>query len=274
MVEFHHFCADAGLSRVSPVPVEHVMQFLMYLAYKQSSVRSMRVYLAAISFSERAVGSPDPTADFRVRRMVAGFTRRHPPREDSRKPITVCILVGLLGQFSMLCFDDYEATLFRAAAVTLFFGAFRPGEVLAQSTVQFDRALAHEDCRHMGEHVLLWLRVSKTDPLGRGTMVRLRSSPDRSLCPVASLQLYLFLAPSGPGPLFRHQDGTPLTLSQFRTVFHRAVGCMGLDSRDYGLHSFRIGAATAADQLGLPQEIIQRLGRWRSGAFRYYVRKP
>lgn len=45
--------------------------------------------------------------------------------------------------FSFLCSDDYETTLFRAAVVTLFFGTFCPGEVLAQSEVMYDWALAH-----------------------------------------------------------------------------------------------------------------------------------
>lgn len=65
----------------------------------------------------------------------------------------------------------------------------------------------------------------------------------------------------------------PLTTSQFRSVFHRALRAMGLDPSEYGLHSFGTGAATAAAQLLLPDDIIQHIGHWRSGAYKYYVCK-
>lgn len=64
------------------------------------------------------------------------------------------------------------------------------------------------------------------------------------------------LAPTGPGMLFQHQDSSPLTVSQFGAVFCRALEGMGLYLRKFGLHSFRIGVATAAAQLGLPENTI------------------
>ena len=39
-------------------------------------------------------------------------------------------------------------------------------------------------------------------------------------------------------------------------------------------HSFPIGAATAAAQVGLEDSLIQTLGRWHSAAFLRYIRTP
>lgn len=64
------------------------------------------------------------------------------------------------------------------------------------------------------------------------------------------------LAPTGPGMLFQHQDSSPLTVSQFGAVFCRTLEGMGLYLCKFGLHSFRIGVATAAAQLGLPENTI------------------
>eukprot|EP00741_Cyanophora_paradoxa_P002102 tig00000551_g2038.t1 len=44
------------------------------------------------------------------------------------------------------------------------------------------------------------------------------------------------------------------------------------DPRPLLPHSFRIGAATAAFEAGLPDYAIQLLGRWRSDAFQLYIR--
>lgn len=40
---------------------------------------------------------------------------------------------------------------------------------------------------------------------------------------------------------------------------------IGLDKRQYGLHSLRSGGASAAALAGVPDRMFKRHGRWRSG---------
>jgi len=42
----------------------------------------------------------------------------------------------------------------------------------------------------------------------------------------------------------------------------------------YNTHSFRIGGATSAAEADVSQATIQQLGRWRSQAYRCYIRPP
>ena len=51
-----------------------------------------------------------------------------------------------------------------------------------------------------------------------------------------------------------------------------AVGPNGIDISKYGLHSMRIGAASALFALGCPPMIIQTLGRWASDIYEIYCR--
>ena len=45
-------------------------------------------------------------------------------------------------------------------------------------------------------------------------------------------------------------------------------------SGNFSSHSFRIGAATVAGRNGIPDLLIQELGRWKSNAFQSYIRTP
>ena len=93
-------------------------------------------------------------------------------------------------------------------------------------------------------------------------------------CPVAAVLSFMAARGSQRGPLFRYQTGRPLTHTRFVAEVRAALERAGWDSSGYSGHSFRIGAATTAAQEGIGDAIIQRLGRWSSGAYRGYIQPP
>ena len=48
---------------------------------------------------------------------------------------------------------------------------------------------------------------------------------------------------------------------------------VGLDASWYGAHSLRIGAATALDFGGAPEQVIKACGTWSSDAYLRYLRE-
>jgi hypothetical protein len=48
---------------------------------------------------------------------------------------------------------------------------------------------------------------------------------------------------------------------------------MGIDSSKIKTHSFQIGAASCHFERGTPHEGIKRVSRWKSDAFKTYIRK-
>ena len=76
---------------------------------------------------------------------------------------------------------------------------------------------------------------------------------------------------SGHGPLFCFPDASPVTVGQFNTELHRYLIFCGLDVAHYKSHSFRIGAASHAAEMGFTDAQIRTLGRWKSDAFRLYI---
>ena len=74
-------------------------------------------------------------------------------------------------------------------------------------------------------------------------------------------------------PLFRNPaTGRGLTTAQCRDYLRELLAAAGLDASLYGVHSLRIGGATAMSWLRAPPEDIKAAGRWKSDAYLRYVR--
>jgi hypothetical protein len=84
--------------------------------------------------------------------------------------------------------------------------------------------------------------------------------------------------PKGPkAPLFAWKDGTPLQhsllIARAEELIKRALPPQTdrKSGRPYVGVSFRAGGATALGEKGVPDRIIQELGRWKSFAYANYV---
>ena len=117
------------------------------------------------------------------------------------------------------------------------------------------------------------IRGFKHDTSGRPFSVILENAEDVEFCPVIYLQQYASLRGTTPGALFCFADGAPVKTIHFTQQLRQALIFCGLDSRRYKSHSFRIGAASWAAEKGLSDAQIRHLGRWKSDAFKLYIRQ-
>lgn len=60
----------------------------------------------------------------------------------------------------------------------------------------------------------------------------------------------------------------------FMEHLQRAISACGLPMQRYQAHNFCIGAATSAAESGASDIQIQIMGRWKSAAFKKYIRIP
>ena len=87
---------------------------------------------------------------------------------------------------------------------------------------------------------------------------------------------------SGTGALHRCPQpiAGPTLHPPIRSASHPSLpgvpttGGAGIEDSRFNGHSFRIGAAITAAQQGLEDSLIQTLGRWRSDAYKIYIKLP
>lgn len=156
--------------------------------------------------------------------------------------------------------------MFKTAFSLAFFVAFRISELVSPSKRVHGGMLDREvTCGE--DRVSLLLRWSKTDQAGRGRRVQIFAVPALPLCPVGAVREFLTVRPDLAGSFLLHADGSPLSRFQFISIFRKCLRALGLEEKEFILHSFRIGAATEAARCGLDDEAAKRIGRW----FQLYV---
>lgn len=166
-----------------------------------------------------------------------------------------------------------------AAACMFFFWFLRAGEFTVTSALGYNPEIHLNladlsfDSHTNPTMACIKIKQSKTDPLRQGVEIFLGRA-EAQICPVAAILQYLEIRPPGPCPLFIRHTGGPLTRSYLVTKLQGALRAAGLQEALYNGQSFRIGAATSAEKHGMEDSLIQTLGRWRSDAYKSYIKIP
>ena len=93
-------------------------------------------------------------------------------------------------------------------------------------------------------------------------------------CPVLALSRFLRVRGTIQGPLYAFANASPVSRNKFCDHLTKTLKYAGLEPEKYKGHSFRIGAATASADSGLSETQLQTMGRWKSTAFKGYIRIP
>ena len=272
-----------GVCTPYPVQEDTLCKYVAFLAKEGLKHRSIKSYLSGIRWSQiqQALGNPFAHPMPRLEYVLSGIKRvetRGGSQPRTRLPITIDILQQLRDVWLAHPMRTDGIMLWAAACVG-FFGFLRAGEFTVPTAEAYDPethlnlsdvALDSHSNPSMAQ---LFIKQSKTDPFRQGVEIFLGQS-GTIVCPVQALIQYIGVRPATPGPLFILSTGVPLTRTHLVSNFQSALRQTGLDDTAYNGHSFRIGAATTAAQRGLEDSMIQTLGRWRSDAYKLYIKLP
>ena len=166
--------------------------------------------------------------------------------------------------------------MLRAIYLLAFHAFLRIGEITAKNESDSIRPL---QCKDVAFHpasdpssCFITLRTTKNAPSSQSIHLRASTGCQPNRCPVAAMNHFQRMRGYQAGMFFVLPDKHALTKHAFNAMLARSIAFVGLDPSRYKAHSFRIGAATTAALQGIGDDKIKLLGRWRSSAFRKYIR--
>ena len=210
-----------------------------------------------------------------MQRVIRGIKRTQGSPSSSRLPITDDLILVIRKSLNLQLPDH---CMFWAACTLGYFGFLRSAEFTVPSWASFSPSV------HLGVQdlavdsstapscICVTIKASKTDPFRKGCSIHIGLGK-YPLCAVHASLAYLAIRGDGPGPLFLCQNGQPLSRTLLTNWPRQIMASAGI-SGNFSSHSFRIGAATVAGRNGIPDHLIQELGRWKSSAFQSYIRTP
>ena len=280
-LRFIKFCNSAAIIP-TPLSEDTLCFYVSKLADQGLAHSTIKAYLSAARHLHISSGFPEPRLGdmprlSQIMKGIKSHQAKQGRKPKPRLPITPAILQKIRKEIFKN--PSFNNKMLWATCTLCFFGFLRSGEICVPSEQEYD-AGAHLSFSDVAidnfsspSTMQVRIKASKTDPFRIGVDIYLGRASS-GLCPISAMLQYLSVRGGESGPLFRSDDGKPLTRPRFVEELRGVLQAANVPSSHYSGHSFRIGAATTAAECGIPDSTIQLLGRWESSAYLLYVRTP
>lgn len=248
--------------------INAVSLFAAYLALRGLAYGTIDGYVHGIQafYMDFTVGALNIRSFYLIQQVLAGIKQRignlPKPKFALLPEFLLAIKVAMAGHPT----DKRDW----AMLVFAFWGLLCKSEILK---------LTWGDISVVDRSFRLWILDSKTDRDRKGMFTTLAFRGD-DLCPHKAFCTYASTVPESlriQGMKFalvskkKEWEGKGLASSSFVGRIKHWVQTIGLDPSNYSGHSLRRGGATAMSRAGVPHELIQVQGRWKSDAYKLYL---
>ena len=278
MLHASFFMETYHSNRFFPIQQQSLSGFISYLYSRKYAYSTIVSYISCISYFCKLWSFPDPANSFLTRKLLTGV-KRSANRVDSRLPITPTILEQLILFLPFSFSDHYMCVLLQSMYLLAFHAFLRIGEMTPANATCISKVIQFRDVKIMHTPdsktcLEVIIRHCKGNISREAFSITIEKSEFPLLCCVAAFREFVKIRGFKNGPLFLFQNGDPVLRHKFGSLLKTNLAKAGFDIQLYKGHSFRIGAATSAAAAGISEENIMKLGRWKSSAFKKYIRIP
>ena len=267
LTQYLHFCIQVG---VHPYPLqERVVELFSTSLARRVGYKTIKAYLYGIQFHGNIRGHHHKITDMpRLGYLLRGIRRTQGSRHSRsrRRPITLTHINTVYEHVDRIHHKE-DASMLKAAITVAYFGMLRVSEYTSTNAHTYDaeRNLMRQDIYAMQHMVMVHIKSSKTEPFRVGVSIRIAAT-SHTICPVRWVRVYLQSWKESYGPLFTFRSGRYLVRNDIAKLMTNSLAGTNINT-----HSFRAGGATNLANLGVPDYVIQIMGRWRSDAYKRYL---
>ena len=231
------------------------------LSRQKVSYSSILTRLSAVRHKWKKLKGDRKLSSQRLTLMLKGLKRKSSKRPE-KNPVTMSHLKRLHNAANRLGKD--RACLFKAMSTLAFFGFLRPSEFCISRSKHH---LHRKDVRlgKSGKSCRINFRSFKHSDGTR--VVKIEEQAQSPISIMKILRSYLDRTPIAQP----HQPLFDMTLKEFRSLLQELCEEAAIKSK-ITPHCFRVGGATWANQQGWSDARIQHHGRWKSTAYKSYIK--
>ena len=259
---------------VKPLPANPVTFALFILSLIQTGHTKSTIEMCfySVKYFHVAVFMEDPTAHPLAEEMLEVAKRLCKKPTNRKVPLTLEELTKI---HALL--ETHPPSLKNMRTSLMFILAFA-------GFLRFDELsrIRCGDIQFSETYVKIFLESSKTDVYRDGRWVHIAGNSSSPTCPLLNLKRYLHKAGLNTEKehhrdkyIFRALSSTkkseklrdtnkPLSYTRVREIVLAACKSIGLNHKLYGTHSLRSGGASCAANVGVPDRLFKRHGRWTS----------
>ena len=268
--DFGIFCAKNGFKSLPSEP-KIVSLYLTHLSTKGAKISTLKRRLVSIGVIHKLKGHYLDTKHPAIIENIMGIKRRKGNNQKGKKPILINDLKKIINVIDQQSKEEIKKLRDRSIILIGFSGGFRRSEL-----VNID----YDDIEFVSEGVKIFIKRSKTDQFGEGSVKALPYFDNSQYCPVASLQKLINISKINSGPLFRRflkglkLSEKRLTDQTVALLIKEYLELADIDSKNYSGHSLRSGFATSAAESGAEERSIMAMtGHKTTQMVRRYIKE-
>lgn len=265
---YRNFANKFDMSNDLPLSQETLALFISYLFAEGYAASSIVSFISSIAYIHKINNLPDNTSCFLIQKLLSSC-RKSRPSMDIRLPITIVVLPKICDALEHTISNIYKRALFQTMFLLAFHGFLRIGEITSVGTA--NKVLQVSQITFQKSKVLIHFQNYKHSD-GKVFTLTINSCNSLKYCPVGALEHYIKMRGRTDGPLFCYPQNTAVTRQEFSNILKQSLMFCNLDVNRFKGHSFRIGMASYCASRGMSDSQIRFLGRWKSDAFKYYIR--
>ena len=253
--DFGLFCAQNGFKSLPSEP-KIISLYLTHLSTKNVKMSTLKRRLVSIGVIHKLKGHYLDTKHPSIIENIMGIKRRKGSVQKGKKPLLINNLKLLINVIDKENHEELMRLRDRSIILIGFSGGFRRNEIVS---------LDFDDLDFVSEGLKIYLKRSKTDQFGEGSVKALPYFENTKYCPVISLKKWIEISNIESGPLFRRfSKGSKLTNNRLtdQTVallIKKYLKVGGIENKNYSGHSLRSGFATSAAESGAEERNIMAM---------------